>query len=236
MENNKLKEKIRKNIKEKIAISNIRKEFDMKTGKNKKVIYMVSSLCAIFILVIGIFIGTGKLNDNFQIGGTGNINDSQGEKVNIKLNINNIKDMAMMKLDGDIQKIEIKDLPEKFKFAQSINVPDEYKLENSYNIYVRSNREIAEYDILHDYVLEYRKDEINNIRITFSEIEEPLRDYYIDGADKISKIGDTELIIAKWKDMYIATFKYKDIYFDIETNGITEDELVDMILSIIKTS
>ena len=36
MENNDLKEKIRKNIKEEIAISNIRKEFGMKIGKNKK--------------------------------------------------------------------------------------------------------------------------------------------------------------------------------------------------------
>ena len=32
MENNELKEKIRKNIKEEITISNIRKEFGMKTN------------------------------------------------------------------------------------------------------------------------------------------------------------------------------------------------------------
>ena len=36
MENNNLEEKIRKNLKEEIAISNIRKEFDMKTKKNRK--------------------------------------------------------------------------------------------------------------------------------------------------------------------------------------------------------
>ena len=63
MENNKLKERIRKNIKEEIAISNIRKEFGMKTSKNK-VIYMISSVCAILILGIGILIGTSKLNNN----------------------------------------------------------------------------------------------------------------------------------------------------------------------------
>lgn len=61
MENNDLKEKIRKNIKEEIAISNIRKEFGMKIGKNKKLIYTISSICAVFILGVGIFVGTNKL-------------------------------------------------------------------------------------------------------------------------------------------------------------------------------
>ena len=39
MENNNLKEQVRKDVKEKIAVSNIRKEFDMKSKNNKKLIY-----------------------------------------------------------------------------------------------------------------------------------------------------------------------------------------------------
>ena len=35
---------------------------------------------------------------------------------------------------------------------------------------------------------------MNNIIIAFSEIEKPLRDYYIDVGDKVSKIGDIEFI------------------------------------------
>ena len=35
MENNELKENIRRKVKEKIAVSNIRKEFDMKEKKRK---------------------------------------------------------------------------------------------------------------------------------------------------------------------------------------------------------
>ena len=38
MENNNLKEQVRKDVKEKIAVSNIRKEFDMKSKNNKKLI------------------------------------------------------------------------------------------------------------------------------------------------------------------------------------------------------
>lgn len=60
-----------------------------------------------------------------------------------------------------------------------------------------------------------------------------LRDYYIGGTKNISKIGDVELIISQWKDIYIVSFKHKDIFFDIETTGITENQLIDLLVSII---
>ena len=33
--------------------------------------------------------------------------------------------------------------------------------------------------------------------------------------------------------MYIVTFEYEDIYFDIETTGIAENQLVDLLESLI---
>lgn len=237
MENNELKERIRKNIKEKIAISNIRKEFGMKTGKNKKLIYTISSICAVFILGVGIFVGTNKLNnnifqnDNLEIGKTEEI-QNKDESLNIELNINKIKEMEETKLDADVEIIEIEKLPERFEFIKNVKVPEEYKIEGSYNIYTRSDITKSEYDVLHDYVVSYKKDSINEIIIAFSEIEKPLRDYYIDMGDKVSKIGDIELIISQYKNMYILTFNFKDIYFDIETTGITENELLELLQSI----
>lgn len=74
---------------------------------------------------------------------------------------------------------------------------------------------------------------MNKVIIAFSEIEKPLRDYYIDVGDKVSKIGEIELVISQYKDMYIVTFNFKDIYFDIETTGITEDELLEILQSIL---
>lgn len=240
MENNKLKEKIRKNIKEEIAISNIRKEFGMKTSKNK-VIYMISSVCAILILGIGILIGTSKLNNNLfqdntlEIGKTEENKNNEGS-LNVELNINKIKDEALTNVDADIKIIELESLPEKFDFIKDVAIPEEYELKSIYNIYIRKDRDVAEYNLLHDYVFNYRKDDLNNIIIAFSEIEEPIRDYYVDGGDKISKIGDVELKIAQSEsqEMYIATFEYKGIYFDIETTGVTEHQLVDLLESLIK--
>ena len=75
---------------------------------------------------------------------------------------------------------------------------------------------------------------MKNIIISFSEIEKPLRDYEIAEGKNISKIGDVEVIISEWEQMYIATFEYKDIYFDIETTGITQEQLVDLLKSIIE--
>ena len=229
MKDNELKEKIRKNIKEEIAISNIRKEFDMKTNKNKKVIYVLSSICAVFILGIGIFVGVNK---NLLPGNTVDIGKTDAND-GVELNINKIKDMSMTSLDADVKTIELENLPEEFTFIENLQIPEEYNFENGYTVYTRENTDTAEYNILHDYVLNYRKDDLNDIKIAFSEIEAPIRDYFIGDGDKISKIGNVELKVSQWENMYIVTFEYNDIYFDIETTGITESQLVDLLKSII---
>ena len=232
MKDNELKERVRRNIKEEIAISNIRKEFDMKTNKNKKVIYVLSSICAVFILGIGILVGVNK---NVLPCNTVDIaqSDGKGEGVKVELNINKVKDMSMTSLDADVKIIEIENLPEEFTFVENLLVPNEYEFENGYTVYIRENIDTAEYNVLHDYVLNYRQDELNEIKIAFSKVESPIRDYFIGDGEKISKIGNVELKVSQWEKMYIVTFEYNDIYFDIETTGITENELVDLLKSII---
>ena len=232
MKNNELKEKIRNNIREEIAISNIRKEFDMKKNKNKKVIYTISSMCAVFILGIGVLIGTSNLNNKTLQGKT--LGRTENENMKIELKINKIKDMAMAKLDADVKTIEIEKLPENMQFINKVKIPDEYKLTNSYNVYTRDiNSDNRDYNILHDYLFYYEKGENNIIRIAVSEIEKPLRDYFIGEGEKISKIGDAKLTIYQWKQMYIVNFEYKNMYFDTETTGVTEDELTTLLESII---
>lgn len=103
---------------------------------------------------------------------------------------------------------------------------------NTTDIGQTDNNDGTKYDMIHDYVFNYRKDSSNNITIAFSEIEEPIRDYYIEKG-KASKIGDVELVISQWEEMYIVNFESKGIYFDIETTGVTENELVELLKSII---
>lgn len=54
MEDKQRKENIQNQIQQKIAIANIRKEFAMQKEKNKKIIYGISSVCAVFVIGIGI--------------------------------------------------------------------------------------------------------------------------------------------------------------------------------------
>ncbi len=39
---------------------------------------------------------------------------------------------------------------------------------------------------------------------------------------KISKIENTDVIITQYEKLYLAEFKLNDVYFDIETAGITQ--------------
>ena len=91
------------------------------------------------------------------------------------------------------------------------------------------------YTVIHDYIWDYSNESGDRtIRIAFSKVGKPLRDYHLSCEDKISKIEGTEVIITQYESLYLAEFKLNDVYFDIETKGITQTELVDFLVSIIK--
>lgn len=232
MENNILKEKVRKNVKEKIAVANIREELSM-SNKNKKSIYWIASVCAVCVIVFGVVIGTNDFNNKQNINNLYVAENLEEENFAKDLKINKIENMAMRKLDAEMKNIELESLSEKFKFIDDINVPAEYKLESAYNLFTKKDASVIEYNLLHDYVLSYVKDDENTIEIAFSEVATPLRDYFINSQNETSKIGDVEVVISQFEEMYLATFNVNGIYFDIETEGITESQLVDLLNSII---
>lgn len=157
------------------------------------------------------------------------------EGIKVELNINQIKQMSQTRLDADIKTSDFENLPTKFDFIKNVKTPSSITLTNKYNIYVKSNKDIAKYDILHDYVFSYtNKNNTKDIQIAFSELEKPLRDYYIEDGEKESKIGETKVLISQYEDLYIATFEKQGTYFDIETKGITQQELVDLLTSVIE--
>lgn len=209
-----------------------KKEFYIKIIRNKKIIYGLSSACAVFILGVGILAMQKKSNNNEMK--VENERMVSSRNMNVMLEINPMQGTSMAKLDADVQTVEINSLPEKFEFINNIALPSEYKLDNSYELFTRENFNTTEYSLLHDYVFNYSKDCENSIKVAFSEVEEQIRDYFLDDSKKVSKIGDVNVIISKYEKMYVATFKCKEINFDIETNGITEEELVNLLESIIK--
>ncbi len=211
-----------------------KKALYMKIIKNKKIIYGLSSACAVFILGVGILAVQKKSNNNMMKAENEGMVSSKN--MNVMLEINPMQGASMAKLDADVETVEINSLPERFEFINNIALPSGYKLENSYEIYTRENYDTAEYSLLHDYVFNYSEDYENTIKVAFSEVGEPIRDYFLDDSKKVSKIGNVDVIISQYEKMYVATFKCKEINFDIETNGITEVELANLLESIIKSN
>ena len=156
--------------------------------------------------------------------------------------INNLKNVGAALLDVKIDENVNFD---EFAFINNIKIPNDLLLSTRYLMYTKELCEtkeecaIAPYDIAHTYTLWYEK-MINNIVqskiiISFSREFAPLRDYFIENNNfKTSTINNTELTIANYNEMYIATFSYNGLNFDIESNGISETELIELLESIIK--
>lgn len=255
MENNELKERIRKNVKEKIAVSNIREEFDMKTTNKRKIIYGITSSAAVFILGFGIIIGTNTFNNNqvqnnpYGISDLKDIKENKEESVKNELNIYKIASLTSSDMDVKYDNYNQKMPPEiwekileEFKVANGIsyenftnNIPEKFVYLNFYTISLRGYKDADlpnEYR-KHDYVFEYRTENGGKILIALCKEEEPLRDYYFEFKGKKSQIGNTELEISQYNNKYMATFKFDNVNYDIETTDITENELLELLQSIL---
>ncbi len=225
MENNNLKDKT---TKRKFNIIN-----------NKTIIYCLIFLGILFISIIIIVNKTNIFYNNNETDEKACVIAELGEyykkynEENLKtdLKIEEIEERKLLNSYLDIKTIKSDDLPYKFNFINNIKL-EEFKLTDSYKIYTKSNVNIDNYDILYGYVVLYKQDNEKNIKIGLSELELPIQNY-LDTNVKTSKIGDVEIKILQYKKDYIAIFKLDDIYFSIETNNITQSQLVELLKSII---
>ena len=155
---------------------------------------------------------------------------------NSNIIVNKIDGLDLTKLDADIKLEEIYsvNLPWNDMF-NDINIPKDLDKFYGYGVYTK-NDSTGEYDIFNSYVYEYfNLNENRKIKIAFSDINKPIRDYFFDSAEvKESNINNQELIIYQNEDNYFVEFKYNEYYFDIETRAITIDELTKLLTTIIK--
>lgn len=154
-------------------------------------------------------------------------------KDNIVINDIKNKEESTLRLDGKVIEVNKNEILDEFSLKE-MNIPIGFSLHNSYTIYTREDKDSKEYPILHDYVLNYCNEKNKSIRIAISKIGKPMRDYsFMDKVDKISTINNSEVVITKYEDSFIATFKKESTTFDIETTGITQEEVVNLIKSMI---
>ena len=200
---------------------------------NLKLKYVLAPVCVMLIAVVGYvgFLNTNKnLNNN-------PITDFRGEREEslatiININEKMLTEQKLFDVDGEV--INNVEIPY-FDFLTGISIPEDFDNKEDYRaIYVKSNQKSDNYDVLNNYEFHFYNTQNNrSITIAFSDKYQPLRDYYFAETDKKSIIGDAELIINKCNNMYMVIFTYKGINFDIETNDITESELISLLESII---
>lgn len=260
MENNDLKEKIRNNVKEKIAVSNIREEFDMKNNKNKKIIYWITSSVAVFVLVFGVVIGTNILNNSqvqnkyYEIASKNELNDKNIKNNEIeKEDIININSYQLLS-NANIADIDIdgkwvdSNLLQDFKTLSNIKFPKELVNIRQGKIYIRADENDEEYSKLSSYSLSASATNGNNanIQINISKENFVLNCYwnYDDIKDRPSSfINNTEVKLFmsensedKTRVSGVAFFEYNDYKYRIEVYKITQDEFLDIIKTIVNTN
>lgn len=156
---------------------------------------------------------------------------------NIKLNINSLNKIGVSRFDADIKTIPTSGLNMKWPeiLKDGIAIPKSLDKTEAYSVYTRKEKN-GEFDTLNCYVYNYfNENHEKNIRLAFSNTNEPIRDYFFSedgGIDTI--INDVKLKIYSYNTIYFVRFTYKDYYFDIETDNLTEQELSDLLSSIIK--
>lgn len=157
---------------------------------------------------------------------------------NVNIYINDISGTTQeaLRMDADVKIINNLSIPY-FEEIGNIVVPNDFdNNHDAYAIYVKSDRDSDEYNILQSYVFNYSNTKNDrHITVSFSKENKPIRDYYFsEEGSRMSTINNTELNIFKYNELYYTEFNYKGINFDIETTNISEQELTDLLLSIIK--
>ncbi len=225
----KLKSVIEEDIDEKKYYNEIIKKIEQKEKIKRNNIWKYSLVSICLVAIISGIIFINLKNDNIVL--------NENSNVEIKLNINNLDKVGASMLDIDVKEIQTKGSNASWLdvLKNDIIIPKDLTKFNSYSIYVRKDK-MSEYNILNSYVYNYsNENKDKSIRIAFSSINKPIRDYYFsDKESNITNINGTELKIFKYNTLYFTEFSYKGYNFDIETNNISEKELYKLLLSIIK--
>jgi len=234
------KEKIRKSIdndfNKDLNYNEITKKIQKGTNTIMKKNILKWSLAPICLIVVISGILFVNIKDNNVLSPNTSYVDKEGTPT---LYINNLDKVGMTRTDADVKEIAFNgvNIPWLEILKDGITIPEDLDKFNGYSIYTRKDR-TGEYDILNCYIYNYsnnKDDDYKNIRIAFSDTNKPIRDYlFSDENSKETIINDVKLKIFKYNTIYFTEFNYKGYNFDIETDNITEQQLSELLSSIIK--
>lgn len=151
------------------------------------------------------------------------------------VNAVNSAESSRSRIDAEIREISNYYCIPFYRAVSDLSVPADFdKKDNVYAMFVKSDRSKNEYNNLLCY--EKRLENSSNSRtiiIQYSEKGEPPRDYYFENG-KSSSINNFSLEIYEYENSFFTQFYYDNLYIDIETHDITQEELIALLKSIIK--
>ena len=209
--------------------TSIRKKMERGNKMNKIFKYSLVPM-AIVIAITSVFL-LNKKNSTI------NVLDSnvKNNDVIIVNNIDNNFDNAKLDIDGISEDITTDDLYKIYPLLKDIVVPNDYNINRIIKCYL-FNDDTGKYDKLYVYNIIYIG--VNNKYIyifILIDTTKRLRCFSIDTDEMKSSIinGNSIKIMGEDKNYY-AIFSYNNINFDIETTGISEEEFIQLIKSMVK--
>ena len=209
--------------------TSIRKKMERGNKMNKIFKYSLVPM-AIVITMTSVFL-LNKRNS------TSNILDSnvKNNDVIIVNSIDNNFDNTKLDIDGRSEDITTDDLYKIYPLLKDIVVPNDYNINGIIKCYL-FNDDTGKYDKLYGYNIIYSGGNNKYIDIfILIDTTKRLRCFSIDTDEmKSSIINGNSIKIMGEDKYYYAIFSYDNINFDIETTGISEEEFIQLIKSIVK--
>ena len=140
------------------------------------------------------------------------------------------------KIDANVKVVTNNDVnfPLPYKDGM-LNIPKDLDKTYKYIFYFKENKESKEYNILGNYEIVYSNDNDRSINVKYSKDYKPVRDYYFsDEGSKVTEINGIKLKIYQFENIYFTEFEFNGYQFDIETSKINEQELSNLLFSILK--
>ena len=209
--------------------TSIRKKMERGNKMNKIFKYSLVPM-AIVIAITSVFL-LNKKNSTI------NVLDSnvKNNDVIIVNSIDNNFDNSMLDIDGRSEDIITDDLYKIYPLLKDIVVPNDYNINEIIKCYL-FNEDTGKYDKLYGYNIIYSGGNNKYIDIfILTDTIKRLRCFSINTDEmKSSTINGNNIKIMGEDKNYYAIFSYNNINFDIETTGISEEEFIQLLKSIVK--
>ena len=225
-------EKINKEKNYEVILSNI----ERKNIKTKKLKWIIVAPC---LFIIFIFI-TLFSKDDIKLKEIEHKNNIVINNLNPSENLST----ALEDIDGRFEDKNIEEFMLEFDFIKKLDA--KYELTNMKQRtrcglkYIRNELSDKNYSKLYGYSLMFTLDDQNSktIDIFFSKSEKErlrciMRNIILNEL-KDSNINNKNVKIVKIGNYYVGIFEYNDLYFDIETYNLSEEEFIELLETIIK--